>query len=787
MFLNIYIEHYKKIWNSIYTIKERKDYFKTLLEEKTGNKIKNNIKKLELIKQLAEYDYNIYNKKYEQFHPSVLIQRDLPIYDKQQIGVTWIKHHEPEIIAPLWVKVTDNCQCPDYVDNVLCKYNNNNNNRELYVNLHELYKGKDIAWNTNQFKHLLRHIKRQIYIEKEYTHNNLNFLSLMPHLLSNYHGKNKQIIKKSKYLIRSKGNMYDFQRKTVDWMRNIEQKVDKRKYIEYETDLDYIYQWKDTNIYYNTRTDMVNIGYSKLQAFMAFKGGILATEDGLGKTKICGNLIIENPKKYKDMYGTMIICQEHLINHWKNELSLISDPIFKIITIKNNSDLKKNKKNLEDAEVVIVSTAMASKLSSNIWFRIIFDDPIYIHNINLPQSVYRWVLFDITKYELVWDHIHFLKHLFSLLNIETQNPRRNSNNDSLLLRKVCSINNNVKNTLDMNILNTFFDNLYYRDIKDNYKNILPKINNYDIKVTWTSDEQQYYAHLLEECNRNNKIINKELLSCYITLYNKSQTRMIKELKLCTDQNIDQVIKTHNNHILNVLTSDLFTINEQILQLRPEDDIYHYNYLKIQKDKLNNELNNFENLQEFRNNELINIKTNFNNKSQICDVCWDNCDEPVILLRCMHYYCKKCIHRLNSMVCHQCPKCKTTFNDFNKVLYKSQRVLTQKIESSKYGSKINTLIQYIKENGTSIIYTSNYEIKEYIDTIFKENNIKGNIIITSIHNIFGKKYIDVANIIIFDEIQSVNSKKIYKTLLDIIYHLGRKSDINFVKLIDSINF
>lgn len=783
MFLQNFINHYTDMWNSYNTIKERKYHLRILLEKKTGKKYNKNIKKDILVKELATYDYNIYNQKYEKYKYNKLTNRNISFYDKPQVGVSWIRQPDDELINPMWIKLIDNCSCPEFPDNLLCKYEINNYQRSLYINLQELYNGRQISRNTIQFRHILRHIKQQLKIENHNFINNYNFLSLLPEVLES---KNYNInISESKFSSRFNSNIYEHQNNTADWMRYIENRVHNRKYIQYETELDYIYRWKDTNMYYNTRNDMIHIGYSKLQALMAFRGGMIATEDGLGKERICAKLIIDNPKKYNNMYGTLIICKNNIsVDHWANELRSVSNPMLKVIVVKNTSQLKNSKSFFSEAEVVIVTHNIAEKLYNTTWYRVIFDDIQYIpYNINFPSSIYRWVLGDIAKYKLSFgnDHLKFLKHIFNLLQIDTQNPRRN--NESSLVRKIYPINNNNHNErnymnrfntiLDMSIIKTFFNNLYYRDIKCENSDFLPKIHNNIITYNWNDDEDIYYQELVKEYE------NSEYIHTRITLYKKYEVFLNNCIRSCNSSNINDILDKHSHLKNDLYFSHLLSIEEQIESSLNDNISGNDIYLRSLKDRFLKDLNTFNNLNKFRLEELERIKEKFSQCSQTCDICLDTCNEPVLLLNCMHFYCKKCIYQLNkhnSTNSMLCPKCKTSFIDSDKIIYYPNGDSNNNNLRKLYGTKISKLIELIEQLESSIIYTPNYEVKEYLMNIFEKRNLNTHFIITHINGFSNKQIDNVNNLIVFDDFNHPFKKEINQDLIDLLYHIDMKNDI-----------
>lgn len=782
MFLQNYINHYTTLWNSYSTIKERKYQLQLLLEKKTGHKIPKRLNKNELIKELAKYDYNLANVQYMQYQHYPLTERSFALYDKPQIGVTWIKQHQPDLPDPTWIKLIDNCQCPEFPDKLLCKYEYNNNIRSLYINLQELYNGRQIAMNTLHFRHVLRHIKQHFKLEHQHLLNNYNFLSLLPEVLQKCHPKNYVNVQPSKFKKRCTVALHQYQNKTVDWMRSIEHRVEQRKYIEYETELDYIYRWKDTNLYYNTRQDIINIGYAKLQALMAFRGGLIGTEDGLGKSRICAKLIMDNPKKYSNMYGTLIICESHVIQQWVDELKSVSDPILKIVVVPNVNELKTKKSLFAEAEVVIVAHNVCSKLSNTKWHRIIFDDvhllPMKSHIRHwYPESLYRWALCDLPKYKLHYgnNHLGFLEHLFRILSIETQNPRRN--NESFLLRKIYEIKNNYhyvgphKNILDTNLLKAFFDNLYFRDIKDDLQEYLPTVCKNIIDIKWSNREKSYYQDLCQE----HPEYDLNQISVKMSLYKKSDNVLRTTIRESTPTNIDKILQEHTQIVNDLFFANLLSIEEQLNDNVPGNERH---LLRI-KERLMNDLSTFNNLTNFRNSELIRIKETFNRDSQICEICLDVCETPVLLLNCMHFYCTNCIYQLNkhkSAQFSQCPKCKTTFRENDKIIYYPNGVITTSDLKEEYGSKIGTLIELLETLDNSIIYTPNYEIKKYLTMIFDTRNISStHHIFTGIYGLSGLKDTTIDNFIIFDDIDQPFKSLLYKDFLDILYHINANID------------
>lgn len=776
MFYQDYIRRYIDLWNTYPTIKERKYQLRMLLEKKTRNTIPHTIKKSDLIEQLATYDHNENNRPYAKYQP-LMQNRSLDLFDKPTIGVTRVRHLEQNITDPLWVKLVDHCQCPQIADNILCKYVECESQRALYINLFELYSGKQISRNTFQFKHIMKHIKRILHMQYNHILDNHDFLSLMPQFCDIKHHIKK--IVKSKYKDRSCSSLFPYQQKTVSWMRHVEKQVEHRRYIQYETKLDYIYRWQDSNMYYNTRNDTLTIGYSHLQALMAFRGGMIATEDGLGKTRICAQLIMENPRKFNDVYGTLVVCSPHMIDFWVKELELSGNPIIKTLAIKNVSKLKSMKMMISEAEVVVVPPSVACRMMDTTWFRVIFDDAHRIPEVRYPNSVFRWILCDTPKYQLTYgnNHLKFLKHIFNLLQIETQNPRRNL--DSFLLRKVHNINNHLSiphTILDTNLLQSFYDNLYYRDTKANLNKYIPMIEQKTATVEWSQEEIQYYRDLCLE----KKYTHTEILT-RVDLCKRNKNLINKTSKYCNAGNLEHMVSEHTHIVNDFFFSKLLIMDEQIAE-NPSNI-----YLHRLKDKLERDIATFNQLNTFRTEEAERIKTKFTTR-QVCDICIDTYAEPVIILNCMHYYCKNCIYQIaqhsenNRM---QCPKCKITFKDCDKVIYNinGPNVIENPDFCTKYGSKIGVLLKLLEQYDSAIIYTQKYEIKCYLLEIFEELNI-------SEHNIWTLNHdsglcVDASAVIIFDFDEDITQLReiMNKDVLDRIQHVGSEGVIDFIVMRD----
>lgn len=218
--------------------------------------------------------------------------------------------------------------------------------------------------------------------------------------------------------------LYDYQRRTIDWMYKTETRPKK---IHYGANFNYELNLGPLVFDVITKEFVLE----DKRGYIDFRGGALIDEVGLGKTIQMLTLCLLNPMPAKDMTyidtennmlkarGTLIICPNQLCGQWSREITnMISRPDLKIVNMLTKNDFDKyTYLDLINADFVIVSynfignncftekyTTKISKLKtyhkSNIW----------------NHDTVMGVLKDMSK-ELVEDPTSLFKHepLFILL------------------------------------------------------------------------------------------------------------------------------------------------------------------------------------------------------------------------------------------------------------------------------------------------------------------------------------------------------------------------------------
>ena len=138
-----------------------------------------------------------------------------------------------------------------------------------------------------------------------------------------------------------KKKLYNYQKKTINWLCNIE----KKDYKYYVNEENYDNEINMGNIFYDPINKKFKFNFDKL--LLNFTGGALIDEVGLGKTIECIRLSIINKKqisendKNLDSKATLIICPNQLCGQWVREFNnFLNIKILKIISILTKVHLK---------------------------------------------------------------------------------------------------------------------------------------------------------------------------------------------------------------------------------------------------------------------------------------------------------------------------------------------------------------------------------------------------------------------------------------------------------------
>ena len=167
--------------------------------------------------------------------------------------------------------------------------------------------------NTEDYLIKLNNVKTKKTPYQECKDNVLNIVSKVIQPNNNLF---EDKIKDYEYL---KKDLYTYQKKTINWLQNIE----KKEYTYFVNENNYDSEINIGNIFYDPLNKQFKSNSDKLQ--LRFTGGALIDEVGLGKTIECIMLSLLNKKQlnendnHLDSKATLIICPNQLCGQWSRE------------------------------------------------------------------------------------------------------------------------------------------------------------------------------------------------------------------------------------------------------------------------------------------------------------------------------------------------------------------------------------------------------------------------------------------------------------------------------------
>lgn len=596
--------------------------------------------------------------------------------------------------------------------------------------------------------------------------------------------------------------LYNYQLKTVKWMTDIEKNClndslfDDNNLFKFESSIslknlifknnddnnnpninvynEYIInndinddKMKKSNALDNYYYDDLNYELTEKPVKHSFvsKGAILADEMGLGKTLECVSLILinnkipENKKTgiYFNTKATLILCPNHLINQWEEEILKYSK---KIKCVKIGTILHRNKLSIKDileSDIVLVSlnyvinkivlnnlygntcsmsyiyssfdtykekidaklTTINSMeiedqiLQKNImleyfnWQRVMIDEG---HELFLNKTMEKKLLRKIIenqKSNFVWlisgtpfiDPKDFNK-VMRLLNfnayINYKNNKKKVNYDTL------------KNDFRVvSIEDSILKKLYYRNTKKSIANELnmPSIIENNVLLTLTNIEKSIYDYYVEHCYSITKL---QQLCCHPNIINDCEKlgvsnilTSLEDIKTSMIQKLNNEIETCKNKMQNMNINDMTKYYEGVIK---------------------------------KNEYLIGMYTNVteieNKKNEECSICLNQFTN-MIITDCGHFFCKTCIMKSINLK-KKCPQCRQDLNCNN--IHPVQVIETDikgnahfNSYTKKYGTKLGKLVSLCKQtminkNNKIIIFSQWENILASIGKILSENEI-----------------------------------------------------------------
>jgi SNF2 family DNA or RNA helicase len=267
VFLDRYKLKYKNLWNNL-DVKIRKQTFLKILEENGILNTKYN--KNELINVVANYYYTEDERMRKEYsiHPDEMINIEEDVEPLSYYANRRIENYASDIE---WITLSTNCCCNyPMVNNEHVKYTIINGTRNYHLNLQTIVSLQDPVI----IKHINLHINQQsdLYVVSIIDRRDLIHVPPKP-------CNSDAIINPTRMDI----NLFDYQRKTINWMKGIEDSVNNKEILSKYITGPYILKIPNYPLYFDTRIKQTVVTPYKEEFTLRYSGGILGDELGLGK------------------------------------------------------------------------------------------------------------------------------------------------------------------------------------------------------------------------------------------------------------------------------------------------------------------------------------------------------------------------------------------------------------------------------------------------------------------------------------------------------------------------
>ena len=501
-------------------------------------------------------------------------------------------------------------------------------------------------------------------------------------------------------------------------------------------------------------------------------------------------LLQDNIFKLKTKCNLLIV-PVRLLQQWESEIKsyLPSADIYLINTVRDFYKLKLQ--NINKYTIIIISITFLQNdkrlihpegfdITDILWKRVIVDEVHELFNpdsnskrnfsmVNRLKALYKWGISATPTLNLNCDNI------ISFL----------TNNNYWVNSNIVSISRWSKITTDVDEFRNFI-NSYYRyneQTKVNTEIHIPDYENNIVELEMSNIEKLMYNNATGDTKRmialctNYKISSQDSqLSGFATVSELKQRMLDQHTKKKTEhmEKIDQENKvigyikelidwfytdrsnlpdhikvnyciiTGHYDAYAIMTHDLNLLNDEIERVSRKLESK-----EKQIDILNKELKLIEAKEKMidKFNEMIEEKLD-----EPCMICFGNLD-TVMITTCNHMYCGICVNEMfKNTPTIKCPMCRTPLTrlEINSMVDKNLNLISgddmknkiktkeeENINIKSGGTKINSIIKYIKDNSTSkiIIFALEKQTLDLMNDILLENkikyvNLKGNAYVVS---------------------------------------------------------
>lgn len=559
-----------------------------------------------------------------------------------------------------------------------------------------------------------------------------------------------------------------------------------------------------------------------------------------------------------------LIVPVRLLQQWDTEIRSYL-PLSKVLLINTVRDFFKLKlSNINDYDIIIVAITFLQNdkrlahpegfdITDILWKRVIVDEVHELFSVdansrrnfnmvNKIKALYKWGISATPSISLNCENI------ISFL----------TNNNYWVNQNILNYSRYNRVTTDVAEYNTFMNKYYrYNELKKvNTEIHIPKSEENIIELEMSNIEKLMYNNATGDIKRmialctNYKISSQDSQLSGFATVSELKERMLEQHKkkkveheekiaqenkvigyikelidwLYTDRvtipehiKVNYCIITGYYDAYNIMTKDLNLLNDEIERVAKKLESK-----EKQIDILNKELKLIEAKEKMidKFNEMIEEKL-----GEPCMICFGNLD-TVMITTCNHMYCGMCVNEMfKNTPTIKCPMCRHSLTrvEVNSIVDKNLNLISgedmkKKIETKEEenvniksgGTKINAIINYIKENNKSkiIVFATEKQTLDLMDEIFKENNIKfvnlkGNafviskqlkrfkngeeqvILLSADRANSGTNLIEASHIILLDThlIQNAISRKdIEKQAIGRAVRLGQKNNVKIIRFI-----
>jgi SNF2 family DNA or RNA helicase len=595
-----------------------------------------------------------------------------------------------------------------------------------------------------------------------------------------------------------------------------------------------------------------------------------STEDiMINKLELC-NILNNELSMYQDSIFKLktncnfLIVPVRLLQQWDTEIRtyLPSSKVFLINTVRDYFKLKLADINNYDIIIISITFLQNDKrlahpegfdITDILWKRVIVDEVHELFNmdanskrnfnmVNKIKALYKWGISATPSISLDCDNIiAFL-----------------TNNNYWINNSISTYSRYNRVTTDVAEYKIFINNYYrYNELKKvNTEIHIPESEENVVELEMSNIEKLMYNNATGDTKRmialctNYKISSQDSqLSGFATVselkqrmleqHTKKKTEHVQKIAeenkiigyikevidwLYTDREslpehikINYCVITGHYDAYYIMTKDLNGLNDEIERITRKLDSK-----EKQIDILNKELKLIEAKEKMidKFNEMIEEKL-----AEPCMICFGNLD-TVMITTCNHMYCGMCVNEMfKNTPTIKCPMCRNPLTrlEVNSMVDKNLNLISgddmkKKIETKEEeniniksgGTKINEIINYIKENNKSkiIVFATKKETLDLMNDIFVENkvkfvNLKGNsfviskqlkrfkngeeqvILLSADRANSGTNLIEASHVILLDThlIENITERKnIEKQAIGRAVRLGQKNNVKIVRFI-----